>query len=125
MDLITPREPTPPTRGDGAWRERSIVAEHAVFAVRSSELEIAVATDCSRRRAVNEDAHSPLDGPSAMYVVADGVGGGAMAAWATRALVRRIHEALEQRDLKSAAIDTELLEANLELSRQIARETTS
>jgi len=125
VDLITPREPALPPCSDGARRERSIVAEHAVFAVRSSELEIAVATDCSRRRAVNEDAHSPLDGPSAIYVVADGVGGGAMAAWASRELVRRLHDVLDRRDVNAAAIGAALLDADLELRRDIARETAS
>jgi len=125
MDLITPREPVPPLHGDGAWRERSIIAKQAVFAVRSSELEIAVASDRSRRRAVNEDAHSPLDGPSAIYVVADGVGGGAMAAWASRELVRRLHAALDRRDVNAAAIGAALLDADLELRRDIARETAS
>jgi serine/threonine protein phosphatase PrpC len=125
MDLITPREPAPPSYSDGPRREPSVVAEHAVFAVRSSKLEIAVASGCSRRRAVNEDAHSPLDGPSAIYVVADGVGGGAMAAWASRELVRRLHAALDRRDVDAAAIGAALLAADLELRREIARETAS
>ena len=120
-DLITPREPS---RRDGAPRESSIV-EKGVLAVRSDEVDIAAVSDCSRRHAVNEDSHSALERSSALYVVADGVGGGAMAAWASRELVRGLHAALDGRFIDTALIKTALLEADRELRRDIARETTS
>ena len=103
MDLITPREPQTPGR-DTAQRERAAVAHQAAFVSRDSELEIAVVSDCSRRRAVNEDAHSPLGGTSAVFIVADGVGGGAMASWASRELVRRLHATRVRRSEDHASI---------------------
>ena len=123
MDLITPREPDTPSPRDDATCEHSLVAEEAVFTTRSAELEVAAASDCSRRHVVNEDAHSGLDGRSAVYVVADGVGGGAMASWASRELVRRLHAALDLCNIDAASIRAALLDADHELRRAIARET--
>ena len=123
MDLITPREPGMSSRRDVASCERSIVVEQRVFASQSDEMEVAAASDCSQRHAVNEDAHSPLDRASTLYVVADGVGGGAMASWASRELVRRLHAALDRRMVDAAAIKAALLDADRELRREIARET--
>jgi protein phosphatase len=122
MELITPREPQTP-RHEATLIERSAVAEQAVFVSRENALEIAVVSDCSRRRSINEDARSSLDGPSAVYVVADGVGGGAMAAWASRELVRRLHARLDSCGVDPASIRAALLDADGELRREIARET--
>jgi protein phosphatase len=123
MSLVTPREPSTSSRFDDTPSNGSIVARQAVFASRGSELELAAASDCSRRRRVNEDSHSVLDGPSPVYVVADGVGGGAMASWTSRALVQTLHAALDQRRVDAASIRAALLDADHELSRGIARET--
>ena len=123
MNLITPREPEMSSRRDVAPFERPIVVEQRTFASRSDEFEVAAASDCSQRHAVNEDAHSPLDRASDLYVVADGVGGGAMASWASRELVRRLHAALDRRIIDAAVIKAALLDADRELRRDIARET--
>jgi protein phosphatase len=123
MTLITPREPGMSSRLDDAQRNGSIVARQTVFTSRSSELELAAASDCSRRHHVNEDSHSVLDGPSPIYVVADGVGGGAMASWTSRELVQRLHASLDQRRIDIASIRAALLDADHELARGIARET--
>jgi serine/threonine protein phosphatase PrpC len=45
---------------------------------------------------VNEDCHSALDCAVPLFVVADGVGGGALASRASRELVRALHDALER-----------------------------
>ena len=81
-----------------------------------------VATSCARRpgcvssspwraragtkRDTNEDSHSALDGSTPLFVVADGVGGGAMAAQASRELVSHLHAALDHRRL-DAAVDSQ------------------
>jgi PPM family protein phosphatase len=123
MSLVTPREPSMSSRLDDARHNEPIVARQTVFASRSSELELAAASDCSRRHRVNEDSHSVLDGPSPVYVVADGVGGGAMASWTSRELVQRLHASLDQRRIDVASIRAALLDADHELARGIARET--
>ena len=122
MDLITPREPALASRI--ALCEPAIVAAQTTFASRADEVEIAVASDSSRRHSVNEDAHTPLDRPSNLYVVADGVGGGAMASWASRELVRRLHAALDRRKTDATILRAALLDADCELRHDIARETT-
>ena len=96
-DLITPLEPSraqrsaaPPARASGA--------RHAVYANAFRRLEAAVASSCGSQHAVNEDAHSALDGAARLFVVADGVGGGAMAQTASCLLVATLHDALHRRD---------------------------
>ena len=123
MSLVTPREPDTSPRVEAALQGRAIVAEQAVFASRSHELDLAAASDCSPRHAENEDAHSALGGASAIYVVADGVGGGAMASWTSRALVRTLHASLNQRRTDAASMRTALLDADHELRCGIARES--
>lgn len=54
----------------------------------------AVATDAGPHHAANEDAASDLARGDALFVVADGVGGGALACVASRALVQALHAAL-------------------------------
>jgi PPM family protein phosphatase len=123
MSLVTPREPSMSSRLDDARPNEPIIARQTVFASRSSELELAAASDCSLRHRVNEDSHSALDGPSPVYVVADGVGGGAMASWTSRELVQRLHASLDRRRIDVASIRAALLDADHELARSIARET--
>jgi PPM family protein phosphatase len=123
MSLVTPREPSMSSRVDEPRHNEPVVSRQTVFASRSSELELAAASDCSRRHRVNEDSHSFLDGLSPVYVVADGVGGGAMASWTSRELVQRLHASLDQRRVDVASIRAALLDADHELARGIAQET--
>jgi serine/threonine protein phosphatase PrpC len=58
--------------------------------------EAAAVSACGRLHDTNEDAHSPPGGPGRLFVVADGVGGGAMAQLASRELVELLHAALAQ-----------------------------
>jgi protein phosphatase len=87
-------------------------------------LELAAASARGRRREVNEDAHSALSGSTPLYVVADGVGGGALAARASRELVHRLHDALDARRIDAKAIRDAVLRADREVGRTIARETS-
>src|SRR4030095_8693877 len=58
-----------------------------------------------------------------VYVVADGVGGGAMASRASRELVRRVHAVLDKRRIEDASVRAALLIADHEIARSIASET--
>ena len=69
-----------------------------------------------RRHAVNEDEHSPLDGVAPLFVVADGVGSGALASWASRELVSRLHPALDRVDVDAHALHNAMLEADREIA---------
>ena len=89
------------------------------------QLELAVASGRGRRHAVNEDSYSALDRPSPVYVVADGVGGGAMASWASRELVQRLHAALDRRRVDADSMSDALLDADRDVGRAIARHTTA
>ena len=84
--LITPIEPGRATR-PGALSRGAAAPTQAVYATAACRLEAAVASSCGSQHAVNEDAHSALDGSGRLFVVADGVGGGAMAQTASRLLV--------------------------------------
>jgi protein phosphatase len=75
------------------------------------------------RHAINEDSHSALDGREAVFIVADGVGGGAMASRASRELVSRVHRALDGGRCDEAAVREALLDADREVARSIARHT--
>ena len=120
MDLVTPLEPSP-VRGKRGPRARPIT-QHAVHVMRWVRLESAVASARGRRRNVNEDAHSALNG-SALFVVADGVGGGAMAARASRELVHHLHDALDDHRIDAGRIRDAVLRADREVGRSIARHT--
>jgi protein phosphatase len=86
-------------------------------------LEAAAASVRGRRRPINEDWHSSLEGESALFVVADGVGGGAMAARASRELVAQLHATLDPRRIDAGAIRLALLCADREVRRSIASQT--
>lgn len=123
MSVVTPHEPATPRR-ESARRERATVSHESVLTTRWAQLELAVASGRSRRHAVNEDSHSALDQPSPVYVVADGVGGGAMASWASRELVLRLHAALDRRRVDARSVCDALLDADREVERAIAARTT-
>ena len=122
MDFVTPLEPAP-VRGDRAPRESATTTRHAVHVAPWVRLDLAAASARGRRREVNEDAHSALSGATPLYVVADGVGGGAMAARASRELVHRLHDVLDGHRIDGAAIRNAVLVADREVGRTIARET--
>jgi len=118
MTPITPRDAAPlpatvpqgravPTRSDGAASTHEGQRRTAW-----STLSVAVASSRGGMHRVNEDSHSALDGGGALYVVADGVGGGAEAARASRELVSRLHASLDDAPNDPATLRAALLTAD-------------
>ena len=129
MSLVTPRdpasrEPLTPQRESGGRRERTTVSEAATLKTRGVRLDVAAASARGRHHPVNEDSHSALDRPSPVYVVADGVGGGAMASWTSRELVRRLHAALDRHRVDERCIANALLDADRDIARAMAKHTS-
>ena len=119
MSLVTPSDPAM-LRDARTAREPLVATEHGEFATAWSSLGVAAASARGRRHRVNEDCHSPLDGTAPVFIVADGVGGGAMAAWTSRSLVAEVHRSLERGDVDAAAVRAALLEADREIAQRIA-----
>ena len=119
---FTPHDPSSRTSWRRAQREPSS-RDYAVHATRWARLEAAAASATGKRRRTNEDWHSALDG-APLYVVADGVGGGAMAARASRELVAQLHAVLDHRRIDAAAMRNALLRADREVGRSIAHHTS-
>jgi len=116
----TPRDPVvPPWRGPRPLSPRDYCVRSNAFV----RLEAAAASAPGKRRSVNEDWHSTLDANAPLFVVADGVGGGAMAARASRELVSQLHASLDDRAIDAAAIRNALLRADREVRRSIASHT--
>ena len=122
LSLITPIEPGRTTR-PGALSPGAAAPLQAVYATAACRLEAAVASSCGSQHAVNEDAHSALDGSGRLFVVADGVGGGAMAQTASRLLVAQLHEALEGQPLDAERVASAMLAADRKIAGAIARVT--
>ena len=123
-DEPTPHEPA--ASGCGPMPHgRPSTSEHAVRTLPWVRLEAAAASARGRRRTVNEDCFSALDGSAPLFVVADGVGGGAMAARASHELVSHLHEALDGRTIDASAIRNALLTADREIGRSIANHTNA
>src|SRR3569833_1261539 len=111
MSRATPRDPRG-TAGPTAGARAAAHAWEAVSARARTRLWAAVATSTGDLHAVNEDCHSPLDGRHALFVVADGVGGGAHAARASAEVVARLHATLgasppDRLELCDALLDTD------------------
>ena len=122
LSLITPIEPGRTTR-PGAPSRGAPAPMQAVYANAACRHEAAVASSCGSQHAVNEDAHSPLDGSGRLFVVADGVGGGAMAQTASRLLVAELHQALEGQPLDGDRVAAAMLGADRTIAAAIARVT--
>ena len=120
--LITPIEP-----GRSSRRSTSTApareARQAVYANAFRRLEAAVASSCGSQHPVNEDAHSALEGAARLFVVADGVGGGAMAHTASRLLVAALHESLEAQPVDGERVAAAMLGADRAIAAAIARVT--
>jgi protein phosphatase len=122
LSLITPIEPARATR-PGPLSRGAPAPMQAVYANAACRLEAAVATSCGSQHAVNEDAHSALDGSGRLFVVADGVGGGAMAQTASRLLVAHLHAALDAQPIDGARVAAAMLRADRAIAAAIARVT--
>ena len=95
LSLITPLDPG----GIRRHAPAAPVMQQAACTTAFRRLEAAVASARGSRREANQDAHSALRGRGRIFIVADGVGGGAMARMASAQLVlqlQRAHSALAQ-----------------------------
>jgi protein phosphatase len=98
------------------------VCEVAI-AASASRLEAAAASSPGTRHRVNEDCHSPLDSDVPLFVVADGVGGGALASRASRQLVARLHATLGHVAIDGETVRRTLLDADHAIRESIATRT--
>jgi protein phosphatase len=122
VSILTPLDLAAATR-DCEQRARAATVERGVFTTTCGELDLAAASYRGTRHVMNEDAHSALDGLAPVYIVADGVGGGAMAWRASRQLVRHLHRALDRRHICDEVLRDALLDADREVARSIASYT--
>jgi protein phosphatase len=97
----------------------------ATFASRFVRLDTAVASSRGVGHTVNEDCHSALHGRSPVFVVADGVGGGALASRASEELVSRLHATLVRGRIAADTIHAAILEADRGIEASIASRTSA
>src|SRR5438105_7413984 len=119
MSLITPLDP-------GSRRgapQPALEARESVHTTLFGRIASAVASSCGSVHHVNEDAHSAIDRSPAIFVVADGVGGGAMAAMVSRRLVAHLHAALELDGVAADTVSQALLDADRAIADSIAQVT--
>lgn len=121
MSLITPLDPVAAS-AEPAERPR-LEVQHCVHTTLFGHIEAAAASSCGSHHGVNEDAHSVLSRSTAIFVVADGVGGGALAALASRQLVAHLHAALEVEGITADAVCRAMLEADRAIAQSIAQLT--
>ncbi len=120
--LITPLEPGERLRHATA-REAAASAQHSVHTTAFRTLEVAAASICGTAHPDNEDAHSPLDAAVPLFVVADGVGGGAMAQTASRELVAHLHASLAAGPPQAEGVRRAMLAADRAIASLIAKVT--
>jgi serine/threonine protein phosphatase PrpC len=120
VSLITPLDPGRPA-GPPRQAPAAPFVEQALYTTAFRRLEAAVASACGHRHDANQDAHSALHGKGRIFVVADGVGGGAMARMASAQLVLQLHRALDGPRIGEARIVRAMLQADREVARCIAQ----
>jgi len=121
-ELCTPLEPPAP-RAEAAAAALPPGTQQSVHANALRRLEAAVASSCGSLHEHNEDAHSALDHAASLFVVADGVGGGAMAQLASRHLVEQLHAALDGAPLDAERVRRAMLGADRAIAERIAQST--
>ena len=107
----------------GAHADIACATDEGSVTTRFARIDTAVASSRGSGRHVNEDCHSALGRNCALFVVADGVGGGALASHASRHLVSSVHGALERGQIDAEAIRAALFEADRKIGASIASET--
>ena len=117
--LRTPLEPAARRAAAAAAATR----RQSLHATPLGRIEAAVSTSCGSLHAGNEDAHSPLGREQLMFVVADGVGGGAMAQLASQQLVAYLHEMLGTRRPDAEGIRQAVQGADRAIAQRIAMHT--
>jgi protein phosphatase len=122
MTLVTPLDPGTPRRAAVA---PALEVRESVHTTLFGRILSAVASSCGSVHAVNEDAHSAIDRSGTLYIVADGVGGGALAAMASRRLVAHLHAALEVDGIGVDTVSQAILDADRAIADSIAQVTDS
>jgi protein phosphatase len=122
--LVTPLEPS------SARRARPRVslpasAHAASYRTAFGRIDAAMASSCGSLHERNEDAHSAAGHPALLFVVADGVGGGAMAETASRGLVEHLHAALDGQRLDAPLVRRAMLGADRAIASRIAQVTSA
>ncbi|MEO5882113.1 MAG: PP2C family serine/threonine-protein phosphatase [Caldimonas sp.] len=122
--LVTPIEP-PSARLARASVALAPSARETSYSIAFGRIDVAVASSCGRLHHRNEDAHSPVGHATLLFVVADGVGGGAMAETASRDLVAHLHAALDRARPDAAAVRRAMLGADRAIASRIAQVTAA
>lgn len=117
MSVITPLDPGSSQGKRGGHQ--------TLQATTFGRIAAAVASSRGSVHGVNEDAHSMLGRPAKVFVVADGVGGGAMAAMASRELVAQLHAALDDHRIGAHVVCQAVLAADRAIAESIAELTDS
>ncbi len=122
MSVVTPADPgiRPPKA-----RERMFTTVQSEVTTAWSQLSVGAASARGLRHRVNEDSYTTGADGAPVFVVADGVGGGAMAAWASRKLVVALHQSLGRRHVDAACVRAALLDADRAIAQGIARHGAS
>ena len=120
MSLITPLDPGTPRR---VVATPPVEVRESVHTTLFGRITSAVASSCGSVHAVNEDAHSAIDRSGTIYIVADGVGGGALAAMVSRRLVAHLHAALEVDGIGVDTVCQAMLDADRAIADSIAQVT--
>lgn len=122
--LVTPLEPSS-ARATRARVALPASAGQTSYRTAFGRIDAAVASSCGSLHDRNEDAHSPSGHPALLFVVADGVGGGAMAETASRELVAHLHATLDGQRLDAATVRRAMLGADRAIAGRIAQVTAS
>ncbi|MEP7302575.1 MAG: PP2C family serine/threonine-protein phosphatase [Caldimonas sp.] len=122
--LVTPIEPVS-ARVARARVSLPPAARQASYAIAFGRIDAAVASSCGSLHHRNEDAHSPAGHAALLFVVADGVGGGAMAETASRELVTHLHDALDAGRPDPARVRQAMLGADRAIASRIAQVTAA
>ncbi len=123
MSLITPLDPGSSQALRSAAPAPPDVRE-AIHTLLFGRIACAVASSCGSVHPVNEDAHSDLARAGPLFVVADGVGGGAMASLASRRLVTHLHANLGGHRVGEDDVCSAMQAADRAIAERIAEVTT-
>ena len=122
--LVTPIEPAS-VRVARASVALPPTARETSYSIAFGRIDVAVASSCGSLHHRNEDAHSPAGHPALLFVVADGVGGGAMPETASRELVSHLHAALDRNRPDAAGVRRAMLVADRAIASRIAQVTAA